>query len=110
MPRIISESKRWPGSVTVFDQLTLPQVELIERALEPVEPGPDGRIFLTAKDKKIIPALLVCVEKWDLANFPTPPTLDAWPMTPRKESHALIDQLWRALMDVYTGEQEVPNG
>src|SRR5690242_1427403 len=104
-----SESKRWAGSVTVYDQLTLPQVELIEAALEPVETDKDGRYFLTAKDKKVIPALLACVEKWDLQNFPQPAALETWPMTPRKESHELIDTIWRAVLLVYQGEQDIPN-
>lgn len=105
---IASNSKRWPGSVTITEQLTLPQVELIESALEPLQDS-GKQVFFTAIDKNTIPAIIACVEKWDLKNFPDPVALETWPMQARKESHMLIRLIWEAVIQVYIGEQEVPN-
>jgi hypothetical protein len=106
---ITSPSKRWPGSVTLADPLTLPQVELIEAALRPLDNVPeDGQVYLTALDKPQIPAILACVEKWDLQDFPVP-TLDTFPMSPRRETHDLIAWIFREMRRVYIGDQEIPN-
>jgi hypothetical protein len=105
---IQSESDRWPGTVTICDQLTLPQVELIENAFE-LQQGDGDKVFFTVIDKRHIPAIIACVEKWELKNFPIPPTLETWLMQARKESHTLIRQIWEAILKVYTGEQEIPN-
>ena len=107
---IKSDSKKWPGSVTIVEQLTLPQAELIDdgNAAQYANPR-GGRVSFTAIDKARFPALLACVEKWDLQNISTPPTLDTWPWHSRIENHALINKIWSALLDVYHGEEEVPN-
>lgn len=88
---VTSESKTWPGTVTIFDRLTISQVELVEEALfdEP-KVNEDGKVALTAIDRPRIPALLACVEKWDLKGFPETLTTENYPMTPRRESHDLI--------------------
>jgi hypothetical protein len=107
---ITSPSKRWPGSVTLCDPLTLPQVELIEAALEmPKDVSEDGRVFLTVLDKPQLPAVLACVEKWELQNFPDSPALETFPMTPRKASHDLISWIFVELRKIYLGELEIPN-
>ena len=110
MPKVItSPLPRWQGSVTLADPLTLPQVELIEAAFEPLKNIPDsGQVYLTALDKPQIPAILACVEKWELTDFPAP-TLETFPMTPRKATHDLIAWIFGELRRIYIGELDTPN-
>lgn len=104
---ITSPSKRWAGTVTLADPLTLAHVEAIEQALEIQTDG--ERVYLSVIDKRNLPAVFACVEKWDLGNFPEAVTLDTFPMSPRKASHDLVQWLWNELMKVYVGEQDIPN-
>ena len=60
-------------------------------------------------DKFFIPALLLCVEKFEVENIPEKPTLETFPLTPRAKSQKFIDFLWSQLESVYAGEVEVPN-
>lgn len=104
------KGKTFNGSVTMFDRLYLPQVELVEAALLDVpEVDESNRVRFTALDKPKLPALIACVEKWELTNFPEAVTVDSFPLTPRKEAHALIDQIFVAIGKIYNGEMEVPN-
>lgn len=107
---ITSPSKRWAGTVTISDPLTLPQVELIEAGLElPAGTDGDGRVFFTVLDKPHLPAILACVEKWGLSNLPEAVAADNFPMSPRKASHELIAWLFNEIYKVYMGELEIPN-
>jgi hypothetical protein len=111
MPKVItSPLPRYPGSVTLADPLTLAQVELFEVALQPLPNVPeDARILLTVIDKPRIPAILACVEKWELSNLPESVTIETFPMSPRKASHELIAWLFNEIYKVYMGELEIPN-
>ena len=107
---ITSPVKRWAGTVTIADALTLPQVELFEAGLEHPDNMPeDGRVFFTVLDKPQVPAILACVEKWELSNFPPSVTLETFPFTPRKNSHELIAWLFGEIRKIYLGELEIPN-
>ena len=99
----------WAGSVTICERLTLPQVELIETGLEPVLDGKYKSVFYTTLDKPKLPAILACVEKWELSDFPDPVTVDNFPMHNRGASHQLISIIFDAIKDVYIGELEIPN-
>lgn len=108
MPKsVTSPSKLWPGTVTLADPLTLPQVELIEAGLELPE-GLGEKVYFSVLDKMAMPAIIACVEKWNLENFPEAPTLDNWPMTPRKQSHEFVAFLWSEVVRIYNGEQDAP--
>src|SRR3990172_7386952 len=86
---IISPSKRWPGTVTIADPLTMPQAELIEEGMgtspEKTEGAKPGR-WLLAFAKHHLPMILACVEKWELANFPEIVTPETFPISPRMKS------------------------
>lgn len=108
MPKILSSpSKRWPGSVTIADPLTLPQVEPIEEALEYKPEG--AQVRLTVLDKNRLPAVLACVEKWELEGFPAAVTMETFPLSPRPESSKLIGWIWNEILKIYLGDLEVPN-
>ena len=67
------------------------------------------RIWNTVFDKRQIPPIIACVEKWELENFPTSPTLETWEWTPRGESHKLVAWLFGEIKNIYIGEVEIPN-
>ena len=107
---ITSKSKVFSGTVTIYDRLVLSQVELVENALLDIpEADKGGRVRFTSLDKPKLPALLACVEKWELSNFPETVTLETFPLTPRKEAHNLIEQIFEEIRLVYNGEVEIPN-
>lgn len=106
---ITSKSKVFSGTVTLFDRLTLAQVELVEAALLDTPPVKDGNVRLTDIDRPRLPALLACVERWDLQNFPEALTVDTFPLTPRRQAHDLVIQIFDEIVSVYNGEQQIPN-
>jgi len=73
------------------------------------EIGAKYTVFFSAMDKKQIPALIACVEKWELDNIPNNVTIDDFPASPRKETHMLVDWLYGEIYKVYAGEVLVPN-
>jgi hypothetical protein len=106
---VTSPLQRWSGSVVIADPLTIPQAQAIEAGMSKPEAGDDGRLWLTVIDKMQLPAILACVEKWDLANMPETVTIDTFPASPRADSHKLIDWLFSEIRGVYFGEASVPN-
>lgn len=104
-----SPIERWSGSVTIADPLTIPQVRLIEEGLEVPKSNEDGKFLSSELDVKQLPAIFACVEKWELANMPKDLTADNFPASPRKDSHKLIDFIFREIVKVYVGELEIPN-
>jgi len=106
---ITSTNEKWKGSVAIADPITIPQAQAIEATFKNVEAGEDGKVYLTALDVNKLPAVILCVEKWELENFPETVTLETFPASPRKHSHALIDFIYREILKVYTGDAEIPN-
>ena len=106
---ITSPLQRWAGEVTIADPLTLAQAHLIEQGLTQPTGGEDGRIWFTVIDGNQMPAILACVENWNLKNFPENVTAETFPASPRGDSHKLIDWLFSEIRTVYFGEAEVPN-
>lgn len=106
---LISPFERWSGSVTIADPLTIPQAQAIEDGMTRPENGEDGRVWLSVIDGMQLPAIFLCVEKWELANMPDPLTIDSFPASPRKESHDLVEWLFGEILKVYFGESIVPN-
>jgi hypothetical protein len=104
MPKVIeSPVKRWPGKITISDPLTFPQVQAIEDAT-----GEDGELKKLRGSKlsaRILPAVLACVEKWELDNF----TPDPFPASPVISSSQLIVFVFNEIMEVYIGERDIPN-
>lgn len=107
---ITSPVKRWPGMITIADPLTQAQAHAIEAALDEYEPPLEEKkkknknVFFSVRDDMSLPAVQLCVEKWDLENF----IHDPFPYSPRGDSHTLIDFVFRELIQVYVGEREIP--
>lgn len=110
--KIEIKSERWSGSVTIADPLTIPQAKLIEAGMKSPpndDANENGRIWLSVVDEMQLPAVIACVEKWELADIPENVTIDNFPASPRGSSHALISEIFRELLKVYFGEIELPN-
>ena len=104
---ITSPSKRWAGTVTISDPLTISQAQLIEAGMrQPETEG--GRVWMSVIDGNQLPAIFACVEIWNIEGFEgiTP---DTFPASPRKESHEFIDWLFKQILSVYLGEAVIPN-
>lgn len=106
--KIVSPSEIFTGSVTIADPITIPQAQLIEAGMKQVE-GENGRVWLSEIDGNQMPAVLSCVEKWEIVGVPEIVTLDNFPASPRKASHELIEWIYRELLKVYFGEAAIPN-
>ena len=107
--KIEINGKTYNGSVNVLDAFTLSQVELIETAIFDMPPVKEGKVKLTDLDRPRIPAVIACVEKWEIVNFPENVTADTFPATPRRETHNLIEKIFAQIEKVYNGELEIPN-
>ena len=127
MSKIIeSEVKKFTGKVHLYDPMTMPMVLALEEALiesgeffdETVTKGKEGDVTVrTLKtgimwgkaDANYLKPLLLCVEKWELENFPKDVTADTFPFTPRVAIRTLIDFVMAEIMQIYIGEIEIPN-
>jgi len=65
-------------------------------------------VFFSDNDEKHSPAILACIEKWNIDNFSLTAT-GQLPASPRKHTHELIDWLFSEIKKVYFGELEIPN-
>ena len=106
---IISPIERYKGSVVIADPLTIPQAQAVEAGMTKPETDAEGKVFLSVIDGLQLPAIIACVEKWELSNLPENITADNFPASPRKDSHKLIDWLYSEIQKVYFGELEIPN-
>ena len=116
MSKVIkSKAQNYTGTVTIFDRLVLSQVELVEAALlDNKTVYEDAReneksVYRTQIDKPKLPALLACVEKWEIEGFPEPLTVDNFPLTPRADANYFIEMVFDEIRRIYNGEREVPN-
>ena len=123
MPKVIqSPVNHFPGTVTLSDPLTLPQVVKIDECLfnrrnyfdEAEIDGERGYTlkqgnFPSQADTVGVSAIIECVDEWALKNFPDEVTAETFPGSPRKASRELIGWLILELLNVYNGETEVPN-
>jgi len=108
------------GTVTLSEPMNYDQVRAIEDALDEgseVEPSSymqtndsKKKIVWTSKvDKISLPAILSCVEKWELSNFPDSVNELTYPATPRSSANKLTSWLFSEIMKIYYGEIEVKN-
>jgi hypothetical protein len=110
MSKVIkSPVEKWAGSVTIADPLTLTQARLIEAGMKEPVKDIDGKVWFSTMDEAMLPAIIACGEKWNLSNMPETITVETFPASPRKASHKLINWLSNEIVQVYTGELEIPN-
>jgi hypothetical protein len=107
---ITSPVKRFPGTVTLYEPLLLPQAEAIGDARRSFADFKAGdTVSYLELDKRYLSAVFACVEKWELQNIPTSPTAETLPMSPQSARHKLIEWLWGEITAIYDEEDEIPN-
>ena len=117
MPRqITSPVEKWPGTVTLCDPLTFPQVVGLQDAFADVETAREkaqvkNRVLTQAKlDSILLEPVCACVQKWELDGFPEDVSVETFPATPQKPAAELVAWLIGEVMKIYTGETApVPN-
>jgi len=103
---ITSPVPRWPGDILLYDPLTEPQCAAIERALVDAEARSKAEPPPTRSelDGILVPAVLLCVEKNDLTNWP-----GYFPATPKVSSAKLLAWLLEEILSLYKEADEIPN-
>lgn len=100
--------KRWPGTVTLHDPLTLPMVASLERSIS------NGRALVDPTkgeiDAAMLPGVLACVEAVNLQGVPPALGVDNFPGSPRRSSAELFSWLLREVMVIYSEETADPLG
>lgn len=128
MAKIIeSPSKKWAGTVTLSDPLSMPQVMAFEDAIQNgIDQAIEHGNVVTVKDKDgnereaanvmsarymlgILPGVCACVEKWDLQGLPENMTPDKFPGSPKIASAELLAWLIREITILYNDAETVPN-
>jgi hypothetical protein len=104
--QIISPVKRFPGSVTLSDPLSYPQVFAWRDAIAKVEEFPDGSPFDV--NAAIVPGILAIVEKWELDKFPTPVTMENFPATPPVSAARLVAWITGEITSLFSEAEEIP--
>lgn len=104
---ITSPVKHFPGTVTLADPLTFPQVIAFQDALNSV--GEMGTTTRAKINYTMLPAILKCIEKIDLAGFPKNVGADNWPASPRQSSAELIGWLIDEIVILHNEAETVPN-
>jgi hypothetical protein len=105
--KITSPVDGFPGTVERPDYLTLPQVLQFEEGLRGLS-GDDAKTK-TQFDAATVAFILPFFSLWDIAGVPTNPTPETFPGSPRKASAELIAWLLGELVNLYTGETDIPN-
>lgn len=103
---ITSPVKRYPGTVTLSDPLTYPQVIAFDTAMD--RASELGDVVLQSQFNGVMePAVMACVEAWDISGLPPKP--QHMPASPRKSAHAFFDWIFREILALYQEAEEIPN-
>lgn len=107
MPKTISSPvERWPGTVVLYEPMTLVHEAAWEKAMTLY----DREAGMAANALALLPGVFACVQEWHLANFPDRPTVDNFPTRPRLDRSKLLAWLINEISDLYREEELVPNG
>ena len=113
MKVIESPVKRWPGTVGLRENLFLPQTVAVMDVIEEVgfldkEEGESFVIHL--KDHlTLLPAILDCVEEWDLEGLERPKGPETFPGNPLGDASRLASWLFNEVFDLVLYGDAVPN-
>ena len=110
MPKsITSPVKRWPGTVTLYEPLSYPQVLALENAYKAIK-GLTDDPTMTQVRAIMVPAVIKCVEGWQLnGGFPESPAFDNFPATPKQSAAKLIEWLLNEISVLYEDAEDIPN-
>ena len=105
--QIESPVERFPGSVTLYDPLTFPQVIAYQDAINSVIDM--GETTWSKLRYEILSGIIPCVETWELEGVPEKPTPDNFPATPLQASGELVEWLQEEITSLLTEAETVPN-
>ena len=128
MSRIIeSPVKKWPGTITIPDFLTINQAITYEDAIDSankllpkIEDGDSEEVVKEKKakiaeiisgkkyERELLPGIFACVESWNLQGLENI-SVDNFPGTPKRARAELFYWLLGAIADLYKDEAEIPN-
>lgn len=100
---ITSPVKKWPGTVTLCDPLSLPQVLAIQEANAEVMALGDDTVLIK-QHNILVPVIMDCVEKWDLEGMDDPP--NPFPATPLSASRDLANWLMTEVGNLFAEDEE----
>lgn len=109
MTRVISSpTKRFPGTITLPDFLTIPQARAWEECLDGARALRDRGISYTSVEYIAVwePGLREVVQAWDVEGF----SHDPLQTTPRGAVLDLIVMVVNEITGMYQGEVDDPNG
>lgn len=105
---ITSPVKKFPGTVTLSDPLTFPQVFAVEDALDKsIEV--DSAFASSRARYAVLPAIIECVEKWELEGIPENVTVETFPATPPTSTARLIAWLINEIVELFKEAEPDPN-
>ncbi len=102
---VTSPVKRFPGTVTLADPLTYPQVIAWGEALDAARQEQTRPRINYA----LLPGVFGCVEKWALDGVPELPTPETFPSTPLVSSAQLLSWLVGEISKLFEEAEEIPN-
>ena len=109
--RIESPVEDFPGFVILYSPLTLPQVIAIQDAWDDVKLLGD-EITSAKHSFALLPALIGCVETWEIQwhpEIPDPPTRETFPASPSESSAGLVVWLIKQInLLLYEAEETDP--
>ena len=104
---------KFAGSVTFSDPLTLDQEAAFEIANGAYKEAQlrAGTPGAATSARAFLPAILACVEKWQLAGIPESVTIETWPLRPRAAMIELLAFLIGEIGKLYADSTDttVPN-
>lgn len=115
MSRVVdSPFTRWPGSVTLCDYLTLPQIIAWRNAWRHAETFTHSNGESQVIDdpleyrRALLPGALGCFESFALTGLPQKLTPDNFPGAPGLEAGELANWLFRIVACEIAGEESIP--
>ena len=104
---ITSPVAKWPGTVTLFDPLTYPQVIAFQDVLK-LAGELDEDVSVVEANYILLPGIFTCVETWQLEDIGDNPTVDTFPATPGRSAGELVAWLITEISRLFTEAEEVP--
>ena len=105
--QITSPVKRFHGSVTIADPMNVPQFFAYSPALRHAQ-ALEKTANIFEGHYALLPGLLACVEKWEIAAIPDPKP-ETFPATPTKAVQRLLAWLLGEVVAVFKQAEEAPN-
>ena len=105
---ITSPVKKWPGSVTLSDPLTVPQAMAFEESLALARAEENQEITRAKIAGLLLPGICACVEKWELEGLGIV-TPENYPATPKLASALLLAWLMKEITELFNEADEIPN-